>query len=62
MQLKQQRNKIGWSVNELAAFLEVNERTIRRWEYNELATPRAVTRLLDYVILELNPPERSNEI
>ena len=47
--IKQQRIALGWSVNELAAFIEVNERTVRRWEYGELPTPRAVTLLLQYV-------------
>ena len=46
MSLKQQRIALGWSVNELAAYIDVNERTVRRWEYGELATPKAVTLLL----------------
>lgn len=50
MKLKQQRQFLNISVNELANYLQVSSRTIRRWERGDLPTPHAVTLLLQFVI------------
>lgn len=45
--IKQLRRQLELSVNNLSALIEVNERTIRRWEHGEIDTPRAVVLLLE---------------
>lgn len=47
--LKELRNRLGWSVNDLSDYIEVNSRTIRRWELGELPTPKAVILLLEFL-------------
>lgn len=40
--LKTLRKALGLSVNQLADWLDVNERTVRRWEYGEIGTPKSI--------------------
>jgi len=44
---KQFRHSLGLSVNQCADMLGVNERTLRRWEYGEIPTPKAVLMVYD---------------
>lgn len=45
--IKTLRKALNLSVNDLSALIDVNERTIRRWEYGEVPTPKAVTMLME---------------
>jgi DNA-binding transcriptional regulator YiaG len=45
--IKTLRKALGWSVNDLSTYIEVDERTVRRWEYGERPTPKAVILLLE---------------
>lgn len=45
--MKKLRKALNLSINDLAAMLDVNERTIRRWEHGEVPTPKAVLMLLE---------------
>lgn len=48
MTLKPLRLALGLSVNQLADWLQVDERTLRRWEYGERPTPHAVILACQY--------------
>ena len=48
--IKKLRQELDWSVNQLADYIEVNERTVRRWEAGDIPEPLAVTLLLQYVL------------
>lgn len=50
--LKPLRQALNLSVNELSDLIDVNERTIRRWEYGEVPTPKAVIMLLEMMVLK----------
>lgn len=47
---KQLRKKLRWTVKQFATFIEVNERTVRRWESGETPTPKVVTLLLKVLV------------
>lgn len=47
MTLKELRKALGWSVGETAAWLEVTERSIRRWE-DSYTPPKAILISLQY--------------
>lgn len=44
--IKPLRKALNLSINDLSSLIDVNERTIRRWETREVPTPKAVTLLL----------------
>lgn len=44
--IKPLRKALNLSVNDLSELIDVNERTIRRWEYGEIETPAAIPLLL----------------
>lgn len=44
--LRPLRNQLRLSVGALSELIDVNERTIRRWETREIPTPKAVVLLL----------------
>lgn len=44
--IKRLRKSLSLTINDLAALIDVNERTIRRWEHEEVPTPKAVVLLM----------------
>jgi DNA-binding transcriptional regulator YiaG len=44
--IKPLRKSLNLSVNDLSELIDVNERTIRRWETLEVPTPKAVLLLM----------------
>ena len=42
------RKKLKYTREDLASLIEVNERTIRRWENNEVPTPKIVILYLQH--------------